>query len=87
MANADITSFLCEQSVALVDPQYVIRSVRALLGKSDRLAENAVLALSLLQTADDMIQEIAERLDDYSGDPATPDLGVLMRERQDATCH
>ena len=42
MANTDLTSFLANQSVALIEPQDVLRSIKALLSKKDRLEENAV---------------------------------------------
>ena len=87
MATVDLTTFLCRQSVALVEPQDVIHAVKALLSKHDRTAENAALALSLLQVADDMIQEVANSLDDYIGEPERTDWTELMRQRQDATCH
>ena len=87
MANTDLTSFLANQSVALIEPQDVLRSIKALLSKKDRLAENAALAASLVQIADDMIQEVANALDEFTDEPEKPDLAEVMRQRQDATCH
>ena len=87
MANTDLTSFLANQSVALIEPQDVLRSIKALLSKKDRLEENAALASSLLQIADDMIQEVANSLDEFTDEPVRPNWEELMRQRQDATCH
>lgn len=87
MATPDLTTFLVNQSVALIEPQDVLRSIKALLSKKDRLAENAALASSLLQIADDMIQEVANSLDEFTDEPARPNWEELMRQRKDATCH
>ena len=87
MANTDLTSFLANQSVALIEPQDVLRSIKALLSKKDRLAENAALASFLLQIADDMIQEVANSLDEFTDEPVRPNWQELMRQRQDATCY
>ena len=87
MATPDLTTFLVNQSVALIEPQDVLRSIKALLSKKDRLAENAALASSLLQIADGMIQEVANALDEFTDEPGRPDLTELMRQSQDATRH
>ncbi len=87
MATPDLTTFLVNQSVALIEPQDVLRSIKALLSKKDRLAENAALASSRLQIADDMIQEVANSLDEFTDEPVKPNWEELMRQRQDATCH
>lgn len=65
MAASNVTQFLESASAELAEPQAILSAVVKLLARPEDVAQNADLALSLVEIANLMIGKTAVEMEDF----------------------